>query len=221
MSGWVDAWPSRVHLFELTNHGMSLRSIAREAAVSPTTVSRVYRGLQKYVFADVADRLLSVPPSVVESVDDNDETFVPKWPAVRRIHALLALGWPHHAQYEQCGIRTHLVCSQSGKWITVRTSERISAMYDKLQGTVGPSRRTAGRALKRGYVPPLGWDDIDDPDEWPTVETVSDDSLPSPEDLVEELTAVGIPLQHAVEQVAQRRGVKTTSVERTLQRRAS
>jgi hypothetical protein len=84
-------------------------------------------------------------------------------PTIRRVRALQAIGWTlRHIDHEIGG------SGSNGVWnmlhqpsIHVDTAARIAQVYDKLHMTPGPSTRTRNLAMKRGWVPPLGWDDID------------------------------------------------------------
>ena len=48
------------------------------------------------------------------------------------------------------------------------TAERIAALYDRWCMTPGPAAtRNRAMAVRRGWAPPLAWNNIDDPDEQP------------------------------------------------------
>lgn len=97
---------------------------------------------------------------------------VPSIGSVRRLQALMAVGWPGHYLAERLGMRqtnlpTHL------KFPTIRTerAERLKALYEELLATdaVGPSDRTRRHAEMHGFLPPEAWadTDMDDPDAMP------------------------------------------------------
>lgn len=89
----------------------------------------------------------------------------------RRVQALAAIGWP----LGMICLRMGLVSSKpprflyEGKTISVRSAEAIARIYDELSMTPGPSTSTRKRALRKGWPPPLAWDDdsIDDPEAKP------------------------------------------------------
>lgn len=94
---------------------------------------------------------------------------VPALGTVRRIHALMALGWRSHDLAERCGW-THgnaILEIASRTWVERKTAAKIAKLYDDLHMTPGPSKQTRTRALRNGWVPPLGWNNIDDPDDRP------------------------------------------------------
>lgn len=93
---------------------------------------------------------------------------VPSYRAVRRIHALQALGYSGRVIAEAAGLVTKTVydISLERSTNTRRTHfEAIAAAYERLAGTV-PTGRYVGRnrryAERKGWPPPLAWDDIDD-----------------------------------------------------------
>ncbi|MGS2592072.1 hypothetical protein [Streptomyces hebeiensis] len=97
--------------------------------------------------------------------------------AVRRIRALYALG---HFQYEiasACGLSRDFVSDlAAGNWLSLAVERDVSIRraYDRLGMTVGGSWKTRRWAERKGWVPPLAWDDdtIDDPDAVPQTDAV-------------------------------------------------
>ena len=93
--------------------------------------------------------------------------------AQRRIQALMWLGWDMTALAAEAGwahrnqVRRILV-GQKGKpcrYIQRSTHETICEVFERLSMRTPPegpvSRRTASMARRKGYAPPLAWDDID------------------------------------------------------------
>jgi hypothetical protein len=87
----------------------------------------------------------------------------------RRIQALMRMGWTA-AHIAEVAV-PHL--SSAGRWVyavmyepavTPATYEAISRAYDALSHRRGPSQNSANRAMRKGWPPPLAWDDIDDPE---------------------------------------------------------
>lgn len=88
---------------------------------------------------------------------------------VRRLEALAFLGWPQHEV-----VKSALGFSQwphiwrkPGAKISHDSARKIAGLYDELSAMPGPSKVTATNARKRGYAPPLAWDNIDNPRELP------------------------------------------------------
>lgn len=161
----MPAQPVRAHIDALYMAGMSLSSIASAAGSTKSTVHNIFTGRNPSIRKTTAAKILAVTAPLDRPRDPDDETFVPKVGAVRRIQALQALGWRHDDMRAHSGVITHLVLSQPGGWITWRNHARIAAMYSALCMTPGPSAATRTRAVRRGWAPPLAWDEdsIDDP----------------------------------------------------------
>lgn len=102
---------------------------------------------------------------------------VPAWRALRRVRALQRLGWSVPVLAARLGLK-HQAIYGIGRGPTMyrSTFDRIAAMYDELCMKV-PDPRTASEkasvtktrrhAEAMGWPPPLAWDDIDDPNEFP------------------------------------------------------
>lgn len=82
----------------------------------------------------------------------------------RRIQALAALGWRMADIANAAGYtRGHEAVTRLLRVPTVqrKTADRIATAYDQLSGKPGPSNVVRTNAQKRGWAPPLAWDDID------------------------------------------------------------
>lgn len=209
----VGTTPVKAHIERLLALGMSKRSIATAAGISPTTVCRILETHYGLTQRSVASKLLAVqgPESVLARTDADDETFVPALGARRRIRALIALGWTHQLMHAHSGVRTAVTLNQAGDWITARTHRKVAALYEQLAMTPGPSQASRTRARTYGYAPPLAWNDIDDPDETP------DTGLPATGLDLGEVTWLerqGYPLGV----IAERLGVTRSAIEQARKR---
>jgi hypothetical protein len=99
----------------------------------------------------------------------------------RRVEALMALGWSGQQIADDAGM------AQCGVWAifrrtrcTATVSARIAATYDRLsmrlpttdtKGQRISVSRTRAHAARRGFAPPLAWNNIDDPTETPATGT--------------------------------------------------
>lgn len=131
------------------------------------------RGSQLRVYElDGPDRM------VRRSTRDKILTFRRPWTPVgiqRRLRALGLLGWSMQSIADRTGIYmtslAELRRNEALKFVRVEIAEKILAVWADLSLTVAPdshsSRETAARAARRGWIPGLAWDDIDDPDEQP------------------------------------------------------
>ena len=104
---------------------------------------------------------------------------VPAVGAQRRIQALMTLGWTSEDIATEAGY-THrnqvlrILNGQKGKpctWLERKTHETIAELFERMAMQVPPMdryrRRARTMAERRGWLPPLAWDDIDDPAEQP------------------------------------------------------
>jgi len=92
----------------------------------------------------------------------------------RRLQALAALGWAPSELARRTGVNRstieHLIKGrvQRTALATVKV-KAVAAIYEQLSMSQGPSQMWRDTAAKRGWTPPLAWDDdtIDDPDAKP------------------------------------------------------
>jgi AraC-like DNA-binding protein len=157
----LDAHDVLLHVQTLRGAGWSLRAIGAEAGLSATTLSRICRA-QKGVNRRTAERVLAIDPRALpkRGSTPDAEPFVPKVGTVRRIQALMAIGYSH-AYLSGLGIHSRCLIHQSGQWVTRTTHDKVAATYRQLSSRPGPSIRAARDAAKHGYVSPAYWNDID------------------------------------------------------------
>lgn len=96
--------------------------------------------------------------------------LISKLGAVRRIQALMAIGWPRRELAREAGYQGDafaLLLNGKRTHITIATHQRVVDLFERLSMTPGPSSSTRIRATKKGWPPPLAWDDPDDPGETP------------------------------------------------------
>jgi hypothetical protein len=149
--------------------------------------------------------------------------------ARRRLQALACHGFDTSRLQAVCGVSFVTLASIRRGQTNVITAVRhhqIADLYEQLSGSFGTSTNARARAKALGWVPPMGWDNIEDPAEDPTVvrpvDTLVDDvavmrathgdrvTLTKPERLaaVAHLTAQGL----TDEQVADRLNICTQTV---------
>lgn len=89
--------------------------------------------------------------------------------ARRRVQALMALGWPTRAIGREAGVEGRVtiiyILDERNNTITRGLHDKIVATYDRLSMRIPPAgsgtTRARNSAARKGYVPPLAWDDID------------------------------------------------------------
>lgn len=90
----------------------------------------------------------------------------------RRVQALHVLGWSGAVLAARLGWTQQRISQlTSGEQTHTHreTAARVARLYEELCMTFGPSTITKARAARKGWMPPLAWDNIDDPDEKPTL----------------------------------------------------
>lgn len=79
----------------------------------------------------------------------------------RRIQALMAMGFTSEHLARELGVPDNLVryWYRKAKTVYIGTYENVAALFDRLEFTEGPSPLAKARARKKGWAPPLAWDD--------------------------------------------------------------
>lgn len=158
---YVPATDTRAKLQELIDGHVPIRAIARVSGLSGTAVAHILDGRHEQVQRKTATRIASL---TLDDVYDQASGNVPNVGAVRRIQALMALGW-RKADLAAEGIPSGQLVTRSRDLISVEAWRKVRDVYDRLSMTPGPSQAARDRATARGYPPPLAWDDetIDEP----------------------------------------------------------
>ena len=174
----VDAEPVRAHIERLRAGGMGIKGISVASGVSTGTLSKIIYGMVREdgtrrppcatVHERTARRVLAVGIDQVR-----DGTRVDALGTRRRVQALVACGWSLPLVAEVAGIDTQVMHRlDDATHVEARTARAVAAAYDELWNVAPPAAtrwergsiaRARNVARKRGYAPPLAWDDIDDP----------------------------------------------------------
>jgi predicted transcriptional regulator len=153
----VDPAPARAHLRKLREAGMTYDLIARLAGVSAEAVCRINTKRQRTIRRSTADAILSVRVELADTLK-----AVSPVGTRRRIEALACIGWTRKAVSARVGYHPEsLTCSLYRGKISGHTALAVARVYEELQHTRGPSAVTATKALKRGWIAPAAWDDVD------------------------------------------------------------
>lgn len=155
----------RVRLHILTLHGayeMSYRAIAAAADVAVQSVCRIAKGEQPTITRRIAAKILAVVPHVPRAASKGTKKpFVSRVGTVRRLQALMFMGWPHAVLKAEYGINSAALLNQQGRWVERDTHDKVATVYRELCTRFGGSTRSRSRAIRYGYLPPTAWDDID------------------------------------------------------------
>lgn len=168
----VPAGPLMTHLETLTALGWSLEAIAawnRHGTASG--FGRVLAGRSTMVERKMAAATrLPVTVAVPEWLPDLVQ--VPSLGARRRVQALLRLGHRHDDITAAAGVSSWSF-SRSRSYLRTNAADwrAFDAAFERLSAHPGTSVRARNRAAQAGYLAPLAWDDIDDPNEHPTQAT--------------------------------------------------
>lgn len=174
----VEMGPVREHLLMLIGTGMGYTQIARVAGVAPTGVRVAVYGrrdsgsrygeIPHRINRSKAERLLAVTPDVRNLAGG---TRISARGTVRRLQALMCLGWSQRQLAEYLDVsHANLHRLMAAELVTVRTHLQVKAVFDKLWDQLPPALTPAATitinatrqvARRRRWVPPLGWDDID------------------------------------------------------------
>lgn len=106
-------------------------------------------------------------------VEGTTSAFVNSTGTLRRLDALACMGWPAETISALTGINEttfSLIRRRPGRRVTPANAARVARVYRDLSEKHGPSTSAAKRATARGALPPIAWDDIDNPDAKPYAE---------------------------------------------------
>lgn len=177
-SGLVDADPVREHILMLSEYGIGYKRVAELAGVGVTGVRTLIWGRQdpgprfgeipKRVAREKAEKILAVE-AIVENLGARQP--IPSTGAHRRVQALVTRGW------SLSKIAGRLDMQIANFWKVMKSDRigaglhrRIAELYDELWDQTPPHEewhdaaaytRTLNYAKKKGFLPPLAWDDID------------------------------------------------------------
>lgn len=171
---WVDAAPARQRVQNLMADGYPLHAIAGAAGLDLSKITRLVYGLPSAGAAPTEKLRAADVQAVLQAVlnwrDMPDRTLVPAIGSQRRIRALSRLGWPANMIAQRIGTsQAHLSGIADRKRITAAMARAVAGVYDQLAMTPAPespyTKRLRTYAKKRGWAPPLAWDEhtIDDP----------------------------------------------------------
>lgn len=170
----VDAEPVRQHVSQLCAAGLGKRRIAQLSGVSAPTIQHLLNGnpasgrpRTARLRPDIARALLAIQPGLDMLADS---ATVDTIGTRRRVQALMCLGWSQREQSDRVGLdqRTFSAINTYDR-VAASTARAVRDLYDELSMAVAPSSQGSNYARtyakKRGYAPPLAWDDdsIDDP----------------------------------------------------------
>jgi hypothetical protein len=172
---FVDPTKAREHIAALREYGISRDAVAALAGLHEGLVEQLtcpgHHQYRTSIRRETEERILAARFDL-DALPGNMQLDVAG--TQRRIRALSCMGWGQVYLAERLGITVAAVGSYltpTRRYVTVAVARRIRDLYAELEHKRGPSQRVAARAVSRGWVPPMAWDDdtIDHPDTTPDV----------------------------------------------------
>lgn len=207
-TGLVPAEPVRQHVMMLQQAGIGMKSISALAGVGKTAVAQLIYGRKgsnkdarkgevlKQISRVTAEKILAVQP-VLENL--RPSAVVDGRGVARRVQALAAVGWSLQRQGVYIGrLRSNMTPLVDGSPVLKATHDKVCDMFEALWDKKPPMlssqdrgsySRTIRHAKRMNWVPPLGWDDIDNDDAPANVEG---------EELIDEFAIESLILGHEV-----------------------
>lgn len=220
----VDARPVREHILKLQSAGIGPGTIAVTAGLPIQSVldfirvrANRSRGRKQRTTPEMAAKILAV------TVDNRIALRVDPTGTVRRLQALVAIGWPLKTIAPHAGLGPDNMSDFARRsTVLVSTAQGVAAAYNKLRHLKperhgvdkGQVKRAKNWAASRRWPPPKYWDDrmdvIDDPDFEPLYKVLRSEQIA--QDVHWLLTVGGLDR----DQAAARLGVSRFSVDRAL-----
>jgi hypothetical protein len=165
----VDAAPARTRLQHLLDIGWNLTAIEPVTGLTDHGMRLILNGTHSTTERRSRAGIMRMPVTLAVPDAVADDSFVPADGATRRVRALLAIGWTRDDIARRLA-RTNPAHLARGSYPAIKAYRwrEVADVYEALSMRRGPSHITANRCVKLGYLPPLSWDDIDDPAENPT-----------------------------------------------------
>lgn len=166
------------HLDSLVAMGFSWGAIMSAAGMRSSTPAYAYaRGTENTYMLHGRVYLELTPEAIFDRAAPDCK--VASFAARRRYQALQWMGWPQ-AVIEATAVEltgNHAWCNMllPDERIAAKRHRAMRAAFDALSMRQGPSRHTAAMARTKGFLPPLAWDNIDDPNEQPSVDAPAPD----------------------------------------------
>ena len=148
----------------LIGQGFNCTSISVAAGLDRGTILNIRSGKNRLVKRVTEKKILAVRPEMIYARPER-RGYVPAVGAVRRIQALMTMGWRYQELNARLGFPADKVKENAG-WIGRHKHEAIVKLYDELWNTPGPAAKgSITKLLNRGWHKPMAWDDdtIDDP----------------------------------------------------------
>lgn len=222
-SSYIDAEPTRQHIFALRAAGIGNKRLRELSGVSHNTIQVIITGRPergtgptKQVWRRTAEKILAVPIPEVPHHGVADGSKVAALGTRRRLRALVAAGYSRRYLCGRLGMDLTNGCRlwrDDHEFVLAATARAVEAFFVELQLTPGPSSRARNEGRRRGWPLPLAWDEdsIDDPDSTPDTGAATRTSFA---DWYSDIRDLGLDDHEA----ARRRGVSVESLQSMARR---
>lgn len=163
VNGFIPATPTRTIINHLLDNGWSRNTIAAAAGVSMATISRAASGEFDRVRVRTAKKVAALADAPAPHPHRVDA-----WPYQRRLQALQAAGYTQPTIARMFNIPSATVSRVTTGMVdqvSVEVAERIIEAWEHWYTL--PVGKPTPMAKRCGWVTPMAWDDIDDPEEQP------------------------------------------------------
>lgn len=160
------------HVNRLRAAGMSGSAITRAAGLGEHTL-RDLPHRTRGILSITEAKILAVRPSA------HDPYLLPALGTTRRLRALGAMGWTLQSIAGHVPLTTKtlsLLMAGAQPYVTRDAAQHIARAYDHLCMRRGPSEQSRIVAQRKGWAPPLAWDEgtMDDPNATPDPNAIPD-----------------------------------------------
>jgi len=216
---FVDATAARDHVAALRAAGIGLRRLSALSGVSRSALSCLVNGRSERG-SSPSRRLGATTAAAILAVDipeaPHDQVaggqHVDAIGTVRRMQSLVAYGYPRYYLADRLGIapgNATALFDPATLRVTAATARKVAALFAELEATPGPSQRAKNDGARRGWEPPLAWDEREINHFMPTTEPAEHSaSEPTVLERYAELRFLG----YSDEQIADREGIAVASL---------
>lgn len=150
----VSGAPARHIISALTSRGWTRREIAGAAGISGNTIAP---GNLERVRVETVVRLVHARRALDErSRRGAVSQYVPSFPMLRRVEALMSMGWDREEIANQAGASQGTIRTRKQK-VARSTAQSVAETFERLRFTLGGNDTTRRRAKRLGYAPWSAW----------------------------------------------------------------
>lgn len=167
--GYIDAAAARRHAEKLHATGMTIRQIGRGANLTEASMRDILYGRTQKIHAEVHEAVLAVKP---EPTRWRNHILVTG--TRRRLQALNAIGYGYDDLASLLGSSESAIrrlAAGHAKFVSTERDAQVQRLYEQIadRPPAQPSLRVLRNAARKGWLPPICWDDdtIDDPNAAP------------------------------------------------------